>query len=134
MNIFEGVQSDWRSLTLPFFLKFIGEKALSLSLFNQFLVCTLSPQPSRLQHGARTHRRRYKCLEFKAPLKGMFRSTVLIKVPTLLISAREVLCLVTKVLLLDLEVPYKMSYRPDLEPEAPKKIKYSAPNKGIDDW
>ena len=79
MNIIEGVQSDWRSLTLPFFLKFIGEKALSLSLLNQFLVCTLCPQPSRLQHRARTHRRRYKCLEFKAPLKGMFRSTVLIK-------------------------------------------------------
>ena len=38
MNIIEGVQSDWRSLTLPFFLKFIGEKALSLSLLTQFLV------------------------------------------------------------------------------------------------
>ena len=38
MNIIEGVQSDWRSLTLPFFLKFIGEKALSLSLLTRFLV------------------------------------------------------------------------------------------------
>ena len=69
MNIIEGVQSDWRSLTLPFFLKFIGEKALSLSLLTQFLVCTLSPQlgpqPSRIQQRARTHIRRYKCVESK---------------------------------------------------------------------
>ena len=116
------------------FLKFIGEKALSLSLLNQFLVCTLSPQPSRLQHRARTHRRRYKCLEFKAPLKGMFRSSVLIKCQLCWYLRERYSVWWQRCYILNLEVPYKMSYRPDLEPEAPEKVKHSAPNKGIDDW